>query len=275
MILFPLAMIFLIFAMLYFGMEHVVSYISYALSFYSLIIVCFRIPEIILFFKKIRNENKYILKYRQDINFRINISLYSSLLINIIYSIFQLCLGLFHNSLWFYSMAVYYILLSIIRFYLVNHTKKNKPGEQLLIEYKRYNICGWIMLLMNIAVTVIIFYIIYFDRTFYYHEITTIALAAYTFFTFGTAIYNFIKYRKYKSPVYSAAKSLNLVAGCVSMMTLTTTMLTTFGTEEIVEFNNILLTLVGIVISLFILVNSIQIIVATNIKIKQLKYDNK
>ena len=58
------------------------------------------------------------------------------------------------------------------------------------------------------------------------------------------------------------------------MMTLTTTMLTTFGTKEIIEFKNVLLTIVGVVVSLFILVISIQIIIATNIKIKQLKYDN-
>ena len=56
MILFPLAMLFLISAMLYFGMEHIVSYISYAVSFYSLIIVCFRIPEIILFLKKLKKS---------------------------------------------------------------------------------------------------------------------------------------------------------------------------------------------------------------------------
>lgn len=37
------------------------------------------------------------------------------------------------------------------------------------------------------------------------------------------------------------------------MMTLTTTMLTTFGLDEIFKFKKILLTIVGIVVSLFIL----------------------
>ena len=71
--------------------------------------------------------------------------------------------------------------------------------------------------------------------------------------------------------MYSAAKSLNLVAGCVSMMTLTTTMLTTFGSDDILEFKKILLTIVGIVVSLFILAISIQIIVATRKKIKSME----
>ena len=270
-VLFPLAMGFLLFSMLYFGSEHIVSYISYALAFYSLLVACLKIKDIVNYIKKIKNENKYLLRYKQDINLRINISLYGSLIINIVYSIFQLCLGLYNKSFWFISMSIYYVLLSLVRFYLVKYTKKNKPGENLLIEYKRYNFCGWIMLSMNLAVTTIIYFIIYFDRTFYHNQITAISLAAYTFTAFGLSIYNFIKYRRFKNPVYSAAKSLNLVAGCVSMITLTTTMLTTFGNEEIIEFKKILLTIVGTFVSLFIIMISIQIIIVSYKKIKELK----
>ena len=274
LVLFPVSMALLICSMVFFGTESVLSYISYVFSFYSLTIVCLRIPQIIEFIRKYKNSNKLLVRYQNDINFRINLSLYLSLVLNIAYSIFQLCLGLYHKSFWFISMSVYYVLLSLMRFYLVNHTKKNKPGEDLLIEYKRYNICGWVMLLMNLIVTAIIFFIIYFDRTFYHHQITTIALAAYTFLTFSLSIYNFIKYRKFNSPVYSAAKSINLVAACVSMMTLTTTMLTTFGGEDVVEYKKLLLTMVGVVVSLFILAISIQIIIFTSKNLKKLKEPN-
>ena len=89
MTLFPIAMILLVFSMIYFGTQHVFSYMSYALAFYSLTIVSVRIPQIIRFFKKLKEENKYILRYKQDINLRINISLYGSLFINVAYSIFQ------------------------------------------------------------------------------------------------------------------------------------------------------------------------------------------
>ncbi|MBE6132780.1 MAG: hypothetical protein E7180_05280 [Erysipelotrichaceae bacterium] len=274
LVLFPVSMALLICSMVFLGTESVLSYVSYMFSFYSLTIVCLRIPQIIEFIKKYKNSNKLLVRYQNDINFRINLSLYLSLVLNVAYSIFQLCLGLYHKSFWFISMSVYYVLLSLMRFYLVNHTKKNKPGEDLLIEYKRYNICGWVMLLMNLTITAIIFFIIYFDRTFYHHQITTIALAAYTFLTFSLSIYNFIKYRKFNSPVYSAAKSINLVAACVSMMTLTTTMLTTFGGEDVVEYKKLLLTMVGVVVSLFILAISIQIIIFTSKNLKKLKEPN-
>lgn len=271
LILFPLAIGFLLYSMIKFGSESIYSIISYALSFYALTVLCIKIPSIIKVIRKFKSENKYYLKYKEDVNLRINISLYASLVLNISYSVFQLCLGLYHNSFWFYSMAVYYILLSLVRFYLVNYTKQYKPGDKVLLEYKKYNFCGWIMLLMNTAVTVIIFFIIHFDRTFYHHQITTIALAAYTFLTFSLSIYNFIKYRKYNSPVYSAAKTINLICACVSMMTLTTTMLTTFGSDDVLEFKKVLLGIVGGLVSVFILATSIQIIVYTRKKIKEIK----
>lgn len=271
LILFPLSITLLICSMILLGTNSIISYVSYAISFYSLTILCLRIKTIINYINKIKNKNKFIVRYREDVNFRINLSLYTSFILNTLYSIFQLCLGIYHNSLWFYSMAMYYILLSLVRYYLVSHTKNNKPGENLAIEYKKYNVSGWMMLLMNTAISVIMFFIIHLDRTFYHHQITTIGLAAYTFLTFGLSIYNFIKFRKYKSPVYSAAKSLSLVAACVSMVTLTTTMLTTFGTEDIIEFKKILLTIIGIVVSLFILTISIQIIVFTKINLRRLK----
>lgn len=271
LILFPLAIGILLYSMIKFGSESIYSIISYALSFYALTVLCIKIPSIIKAINKFKSENKYYKRYKEDVNLRINISLYASLVLNISYSVFQLCLGLYHNSFWFYSMAVYYILLSLVRFYLVNYTKQYKPGDKVLLEYKKYNFCGWIMLLMNTAVTVIIFFIIHFDRTFYHHQITTIALAAYTFLTFSLSIYNFVKYRKYNSPVYSAAKTINLICACVSMMTLTTTMLTTFGSNDVLEFKKVLLGIVGGLVSVFILATSIQIIMYTRKKIKEIK----
>lgn len=268
--LFPVSLIFMLLSMLLIGMDSIFTYISYALAFYSLTIFCLRIPNIISFFKRFKNENKYIVRLTNDVHLRMNIILISTLIINIAYALLQLAMGIYHKSFWFYSMSVYYILLALIRLYLSNYTRKYKVQENLKIELKKYRFSGYILLLMNLTITVILFFIIYWNRTFYHNEITTIALAAYTFLTFTMAIINFIKYRKYNSPVYSAAKSITLVAACVSMITLTTTMLTTFVSDDLIEFKQIILLFVGIVVALFINILAIQIIVSTTKKLKEL-----
>lgn len=260
----PISFSLLIYSLIYLGTHSIISYVSYILSFYSLLIFCFRIPNMINYFKKVKDENKYLKRLFNDVHFRINLSLYGTLIINIIYSIFQLGLGFYHNSFWFYSMAIYYFLIALMRFYLVRHTRNYKPGEELEIELKKYRFCGWILLLMNVSVSIIIFFMIYWNRTFVHHEITTIALAAYTFFTFTLAIINLVKYRKYNSPIYIATKSINLVVSSVSMITLETTMLTTFGGNDDPLFRTLILSLSGGAVAIFILIMAILIIVKAN-----------
>ena len=82
---------------------------------------------------------------------------------------------------------------------------------------------------MNLALALIIFFMVYWNRTFRHHMITAIAMAAYTFAATAIAIVNVIKYKKYNSPVFSASKAISLAAALVSMLTLEATMLTTFG----------------------------------------------
>ena len=98
--------------------------------------------------------------------------------------------------------------------------------------------------------------------------ITTIALAAYTFFTFTFAIINVFKYKKYKSPVYSAAKSITLIAGAVSMLTLEATMLTKFGSGENPLFRQIMLTFTVVAVIGFAITMAIIMIVKGNKKLK-------
>lgn len=273
-LLVPIAAVFLIYSALYLNVNDVLTIVSYVISFYTLMIVCFRVPDIIKWCKRIKNENRYIVKYRSDVQLRIKLSLYGTFLYNAAYAVLQLSLGLYHASIWFYSMAVYYILLAIMRFFLLRHTRAYRPGEQVEHELKKYRFCGICMLLMNMALTVIIAYITWQNRAFKHHEITTIAMATYTFGAFTLAIVNMVKYRKYKSPVYSAAKTISLASACVSMITLENAMITTFGKEEDESFRQWMLGASGGVVSIVVLSLAIYMIVVATKQLKQLRISN-
>lgn len=264
--------VFLIYSMIFIGTETVIAIVSYVLAAYTLTVWCLKIPSFIQFLKSFRRENKYARLWTQDIRLRINISLYGSLILNTAYAVFQLGLGFYHSSFWFYSMAGYYILLAVMRFFLVQHIRKYKPGEKLEMELVKYRACGWIFLAMNLMLSLMIFFMVYWNRTFNHHEITTLALATYTFTSFTLAIINAVKYRKYNSPVYSSSKAINLAAASVSMLTLESTMLTTFGegTTDILT-RRILLGTTGGAVSAFIVIMAIYIIVQSSKKLKLLK----
>ena len=269
--LLPISVAFLVYSLIYLGTESIVAIISYLLSFYVLLVICFRIPRMIDYFKKLKSQNKYIKRWFSDVHLRMNVSVYGALVFNLAFAIFQLGLGFYHKSFWFYSMFVYYLMLGVIRFYLVKHLSKYKANEKADMEIKKYLICGVLLLVMNLALAVIIFFIVYFNKTFYHHMITTIAMAAFTFSTFIIAIINLVRYKKYKSPVYSAVKIVSFIAGCVSMLTLETTMLTTFGESAGSSFSQLMLSLTGAVVSVLSIVMAIRMIVKGTRWLKEIK----
>jgi hypothetical protein len=125
---------------------------------------------------------------------------------------------------------------------------------------------------MNLALALIIFFMVYWNRTFEHHMITAIAMAAYTFTTFAVAIVNVVKYRKYNSPVFSASKAISLAADLVSMLTLESTMLTAFSDETMTDISRkLMLGVTGGVISLLIVAMAIYMIVVGTKKLNKIK----
>ena len=138
-------------------------------------------------------------------------------------------------------------------------------------ELVRYRTCGWVFLLMNLALALIIFFMVYFNRTFEHHMITAIAMAAYTFTAFTVSIVNVVKYRKYNSPVFSASKAISFAAACVSMLTLASTMLTTFGDGTMGSIEQkIMLGSIGFAVSAVVVAMAITMIVQGTKKLKKI-----
>lgn len=271
-VLLPVATAFLVYSMVFVGTESLVAIVSYVIAFYTLTVWCFKISYLIMFFKKFKRENIYIKKWNSDTRLRVNVSLYGTLIWNTAYAVFQLCLGFWHKTFWFYSLAGYYISLAVMRFFLVSHTRRYNPGERMKAELSKYRACGITFLIMNLALSLMIFFMVYWNRTFNHHEITTIAMAAYTFTSFILAIINSVKYRKYNSPVYSATKAISLASACVSVLTLESTMLTTFGSETLdLTSRRIFLGVSGSAISVFIVTMAIYMIIQGTKKIKLLR----
>lgn len=261
----------LIYGFAYENVSYGIQYISYVMSAYGLTIFSVRIPNIIRYIKTIKHNNKYAKQYFTKPVLRVKVSLYSSLAINIIYAIMQLGLGIYNQSIWFYALSVYYLILATMRFFLLRETKKTGENTGIQSEYIKYRICGIFLLPVNIALSIITAYIVNQGRGFSYHYIITIAMAAYTFTTFTVAIVNVIRYKKYNSPIMSASKIINFAAALVSMLSLETAMLNAFGRENSWIFKRIITSATGGVVCTIILVLAAYMIVHSTKKLSQLR----
>ena len=272
LVLLPISISILIFTLTNYSVTSIISICSYLLAFYTLLVISCRIPRIITFFKKIKNENKYAKIWFSNINLRIKVSLYGSLLWNSAYAILQLVLGFIHKSLWFFSMFGYYLLLALMRFFLADYTKSYKTNENHELEVKKSLLCGYILLFMNLILGIIITFIVLQNKIFTHGIVVTISLATYTFVTFTFAIINNVKFRKYNSLVYSSAKTISLITSTVSMLTLESTMLSTFGSNDNPLFSRILLSCSGFIVIGFAIIMAIIMIVRASKELNKLNY---
>ncbi|MBQ9733789.1 MAG: hypothetical protein IJV74_06110 [Clostridia bacterium] len=258
----PLAALFLIY-MLINGDGGPFSIASYILSFYALLILSFRAPKMVAFIKRVKSGNRYLDRYFSDRELRGRISLYGALVMNIAYAIFQIGLGLIHSSLWYYSLGGYYILLSLSRFFLVRHDRK----EESVRFMDRQSVCrliGVLLLITTLALSGVILHMIQLEVVIVHHEITTIAMAAYTFMALTLAITNIVKGRGSRSLVFMVSKAISLVCALVSIITLENAMISAFGVDDGGEFSRIMVAITGAVVCAIVAAIAVYIIVIAN-----------
>ena len=242
------------------------AYIIYVLSFYVLITVCVRIPGIVKWWRRKLHENKYTDMYMTHKELRMKISMYRGLLMVIVFATFKIMLGFIYDSSWFFAMAGYNVILSFMRFLLVLQSQKKGLSAE---EEKRqgllcYRLCGWLMLVLNIAVSVLMFMVIVQNQKIEYHMIACIGLAAFTFYCFTRAVINMIKYKREKTPIYAAVKRIDMVKAIVSMFTLQVAMLTTFEGQGAMIDKGLMNTLTGIAVT--IVINTIGAMMIAGVK---------
>ena len=131
----------------------VIAYIVYVVAFYTLCAVtawCVMVlPKQYKQIKRGMMANPLGNRYMTDKVFRAKISLYFSLGINLLYVAVHLLSWYLYRSWWFVCLAVYYGILSVMRFLLARYVRIHEIGADRRGELRRAMACSMIMLLLN------------------------------------------------------------------------------------------------------------------------------
>lgn len=251
--------------------ESPIAYAVYVLAFYTVSVLCLFFGKVLpKQYKEIKQKiyaNPFGNKYMTDAAFKVRVSLYSSLAINLAYSAFKLISGIFYSSLWIEAFAVYYILLSVIRFILLHHIERKKDAG-LIEEYRSYRISAVLMMFINLTLSGIVLNMIVKNEAAAYSDIYVITSAAYTFYILTVSIIDLVKYRKYKSPVMSSAKAIRFAQALVSLLSLEASMLVQFGDDK--SYRRLMLALTGAGVCIIVLAMSVYMIIRSVKEIKRL-----
>lgn len=264
------------------GFDGMIAYVSYTAAAYALVITITGFPVMVRSVRQWKDKTmeshplvKKIMchpagrRYLTDGLFRAEVSLYPGLFINFLYIVMKLSVGIYSRSLWLIALGAYYIILALMRFFLLHHAGRFSLGKEIKSEFRRYRLCGIILLFMNQALTAVVTLVVHQNKGFEYPGLLIYGMAAYSFYITITAVVNVVKFRRYGSPVISAAKAINLVAALVSMLSLTTAMIAEFGGGE--DFRRTMTAAVGGSVCTIVILMAVFMIVRATVSLKKLE----
>lgn len=263
------------------GMEDVpLAYVAYGASAYALLLVTVNAPSAAHALRKniyshplaqrVRNSRKGK-RFLTDPLYRAELALYAGLAVNLAYAAIKMVSGIVFRSVWFGAMAGYYLLLSALRFALLHHTRQAPAGFNHLSEWKRYRLCGILLLIMNGALSAVVALMVSRNSGMEYPGYLIYIMAMYAFYAAINAVRNMIKFRVCGSPVLSAAKAVSLIAAMVSMLSLETAMLTRFGSAEDPRFRRLMTGWTGFGVCAMVLIMAMYMIVRSTREIRKLQ----
>lgn len=158
-----------------------------------------------------------------------------NLIINIGFIVFNLVLGIYYKSVWYFNFMAYFIVLLLLKIYNDILYKKD------YLKYKKisYIITGLTFILMS-GIVVGIEILTLNKKMNGYNQIIVITMATYAFYKIILSIIKHKKSSKYDNSHLYIIRSITLVEAIVSILNLTRNMLSAFSENggENLSFNN-------------------------------------
>lgn len=255
---------------LVFGEDSPFAYVSYLLSAYALTIfvadgVSAARPAAKRFLHRVPLAHRYI----TDRYFKVRSGLVLSLFINLCYAGFKLACAFLYSSFWDGALASYYILLCVVRLYLIRRVPANTKEQNAVRELRSYRATGLFLFGLDLALSVIATQIVMGGYGSNYPGMLIYVAAFHTFYSLTVAIVNTVRYRRFHSPVLSAAKAVNLTTALVSMFNLETAMIAQFGAEQ-VYFRFIMTACTAFAVCAIVLGTAISMVISSTQKLRRL-----
>lgn len=199
--------------------------------------------------------------------------------INIAYAFFLAVISITRRSIWYGSLAIFFILLMIIRLTLLVNQRMSAKKYSIvklwtsyeaeeeadrasmrskLQELKTYRICGWLILTLTLVLSISIMQRVVSGGSKNYSGLMIYFTAAYTFYKIIASTIRFVKNRKHKNHYVKCFQNINLIDAAVSLFSLQAALFMQFGGNVDYFVPNAVL---GIAVCIFIVATGITMII--------------
>ena len=209
-----------------------------------------------------KNFINYFLKNKKA---RTEIMLRLGLIINIGYAGYNLVTGFLYRSIWFGAVAVYYIMLCTIKFFLIRRGFEAERGRRRAL--RDMQISGVMLIVLNLTISILIYRMIVTDSVHLYGGSVITMAAGYTVFRIVAVIVDWWGTRGSFDPIFFTTKGLSFSVALMSLFSLQTSLLDRFmhssGTRQGLN------TLSGSAVTVTVLVIGIRTVMRANKEIKE------
>lgn len=198
---------------------------------------------------------KWYQSFTGDYGFRTLVLCVGGALLNIVFACFNGATAIKYSSVWFGAFAGYYTMLAVQRLFVLFSChivkKKCSDDEQKLEREKQkiYLANGAIFVPLDIALGVVVTYMVIMQKPTATGEIMAITTATYTCYKVIMAIRNVFKAKSTNDAVIQTIRNIGIVDALASVLSLETTLIPTFG--ELNKDMIIIIAISGLVVCLF------------------------
>ncbi len=144
-----------------------------------------------------------------------------SLVINIVYGIYNIVVGVIMHSWWFLTAGTYYLILSIVRYSVLR--AKNNSIKKFLKPFT-----GSMLMTLSLPLSGMVVLASVKDRGVDFHEIVMITIALYTFTKFTLATVNLVRSQRNTPERIKILRNISFADAFVSIFSLQRSMLVSF-----------------------------------------------
>lgn len=235
--------------------ETVIAYPIYCLAAYALTVLVVAVPKTVKWVSRTAHTNPMIKPLVEDKNKRFLLDLFREQIVNFLYGGFKVVSGFLIGSWWTWADGLYNFVQGIIQLLQLALHRKHLPLEK---QWKSYRICGFLVLILHLTMTGLVFMMIHQDQAEEYPGFMIFAIAAFSFYKLITSFVNVAKDRKHISPVDSSVYLLDLTQAMFSLFSLQVALIHAFddGTLNVKLMN----TMTGSIVCMLVLGTGIYMI---------------
>lgn len=217
-------------------------------------------------------SNTFIWRMTSDYRYRTVLFAHLSLTINLLFALSNGVFGIVYHSVWFGALSGYYLVLSVMRFAAIRYERGHRSAEQTQVERRKelyaFRNSGILFIVLTVALFVSVTQMVFYGQGKNYPGTLIFAVAAYTFYKIGIAVFHLFKVGRLNSPLLRMIRNIGYADALVSLVSLQAAMFVSFGDGTDPRAMNLL---TGGVVCLMILLMGIYMIRSAGKQLAQMK----